>query len=102
MSAFLAKKGAIPVAQSMKIEYLEDSRMTQLNNGQCMANRYVVTGFDPMLNAYFLSLVENNQEVTNPLLFPFHGEDDSQSAMAQQKKLSRYRTYWEEEGKSVD
>lgn len=64
--------------------------------------RQAVSGFDPLLNAYFLSLVENNQEVTNPLLFPFHGEDDSPSALVQQQKMARYKAYWEQDGKSAD
>ena len=76
--------------------------MIQPNTCQPLITRHAVTGFDPMLNAYFLSLVENNQEVTNPLLFPFQGEDDSQSAIVQRKKLSRYKSYWEQEGKSAE
>lgn len=65
-------------------------------------NRQVVTGFDPLLNAYFLSLLENQREVGSPLLFPFQGEDDSHSALLQQQKMSRYKHYWEHDGKSVD
>lgn len=67
-----------------------------------LSTRQAVSGFDPLLNAYFLSLVEHNQEVTNPLLFPFHGEDDSQSALVQQQKMARYKNYWEQDGKSVE
>lgn len=65
-------------------------------------NRKVISGFDPLLNAYFLNLMENNREVSNPLLFPFEGEDDSFSAQSQQQKLSIYKDYWVRQGKSLD
>ena len=64
--------------------------------------RKVISGFDPLHHAYFLHLMENNREVSNPLLFPFEGEDDSFSAQNQQEKLSVYKDYWVRQGKSVD
>lgn len=76
--------------------------MTYSTQHHTLSTRQAVSGFDPLLNAYFLSLVENNQEVSNPLLFPFQGEDDSQSALAQQQKMARYKAYWEQDGKSAD
>lgn len=76
--------------------------MTYSTQHHTLSTRQAVSGFDPLLNAYFLSLVENNQEASSPLLFPFQGEDDSHSALVQQQKMSRYKNYWEQDGKSVD
>lgn len=76
--------------------------MIHFNPQAIRITRQVISGFDPLLNAYFLNLVENDQEVTSPLLFPFEGEDDSSSAQQQQQKLSKYKDYWVNQGKSVD
>jgi hypothetical protein len=84
----------------MNIAYASKSSSSYV--AQSLATRTVVSGFDPMLNAYFLNLIENNQEASLPLLFPFEGEDDSISAQHQQQKLNQYKNYWVNDGKSVD
>lgn len=76
--------------------------MNAFYSGSQSSSRKAITGFDPLLNAYFLNLVENNQEAAQPLLFPFYGEDDSSSAKRQQRKMSQYKNYWVQDGKSVE
>lgn len=76
--------------------------MNAIYSGSQSSTRKAIVGFDPLLNAYFLNLVENNQEATQPLLFPFQGEDDSTSAKQQQQKMSQYKNYWVQDGKSVE
>lgn len=76
--------------------------MNAFYSGSQSSSRKAITGFDPLLNAYFLNLLENDQDATQPLLFPFQGEDDSNSAKRQQQKMCQYKNYWVQEGKSVD
>lgn len=64
--------------------------------------REAIIGIDPLLNAYFMTLVENGEEVGDPLLFSFHGEDDSPSAQAQVKRIEYLKELWLHETRSVD
>lgn len=56
--------------------------------------RDAIIGIDPLLNAYFMTLVENGEEVGDPLLFTFNGEDDSPSAQAQVKRIEYFKELW--------
>lgn len=64
--------------------------------------RDAIIGIDPLLNAYFMSLVENGEEVGDPLLFIFHGEDDSPSAQAQIKRVKYFKELWVHDTRSFD
>lgn len=64
--------------------------------------RDAIIGIDPLLNAYFMTLIENGEEVGDPLLFTFHGEDDSPSAQAQVKRIEYFKELWLHETRSFD
>lgn len=68
-------------------------------NGQ---KRDAIIGIDPLLNAYFITLVENGQEIGDPLLFVFQGEDDSPSAQEQAQRLKHLKSLWLEQTGSFD
>lgn len=65
-------------------------------------HRDAIIGIDPLLNAYFMALVENGQDVGNPLLFSFQGEDDSPSAQAQVRRIEHLKLLWLEQQHSVE
>ncbi|XID75976.1 hypothetical protein ACF3NA_05495 [Alkanindiges sp. WGS2144] len=74
-----------------------------MTSKQCqLSKRDAIVGIDPLLNAYFITLVENGQEIGNPLLFSFYGEDDSPSALAQARRVSHFKTLWIDEIKTPE
>ncbi len=64
--------------------------------------REAIVGIDPLLNAYFMTLMEDGEDVGEPLLFSFHGEDDSPSAQAQVKRIEYFKELWLQKTQSFD